>query len=244
MELEQLSEHVLVAPGDFRRVRPWITAIVGPRASVLADSGNSPVHAEEIKAALAKIGAPPVKYVLLTHHHWDHVFGNCAFPEAEIVAHELTQFHLQIMAEEPWSVPYLQEKAGDDPTERAIAAMMMQAVPDWDTFRAVPATRTFTDVYRLDLGTVQLIQEHVGGQHEPDQCVVRILPDNVLVMGDAVYGRGVRAVWDYDALANDLEKFLAPPARYYIEGHKRPTTEAQFRANIAELRRLAESQRA
>jgi glyoxylase-like metal-dependent hydrolase (beta-lactamase superfamily II) len=244
MKLERLSKHVYAAPGDFRQVRPWIAIIVGPQGSVLVDSGNGPVHAEEIKAALEAMGAPPVTHILLTHHHWDHVFGNCAFPGTEIVAHALTQHHLQIMAEEPWSVDYLREKAGDDPTQRTIAAMMIQAVPDWQAFKAVVATTTFTDTYRLDLGSVQLLQEHVGGQHEPDQCIVRVLPDNVLILGDAVYGRGMRAGWDYAALAAELEKFLSPSAQYYIEGHRNPANEQQFRERIAELRRLAIKQQA
>jgi len=230
---------VFVAPGDYRRVRPWIGVVVGEQGCALVDSGNGPAHADEIKAELWQMGAPPVTHILLTHHHWDHVFGNCAFPDAEIVAHELTQQHLRVMAQEPWSVSYLREKAGDDPIQRTISAMMIQAVSNWATFRAVPATTVFSSSHWLDLGSVQLSSEHIGGQHEPDQCVVRVIPDNILVLGDATYGRGPRAARDFAALAAELERFLAPPAAYYVEGHRAPATAQQFEERIAELRRLA-----
>ena len=237
-ELLHLTDNIYVFPGDLRTVRPWLGVVITPEGTVLIDSGNSPGHAADVQAALDALEAPPVRMILLTHHHWDHVFGSCAFPEATVIAHELTQHHLQVMAGEPWSADYIQQKAGDDPSAQAVAYMMAQAIPDWSTFRAVPAAITFTTTYRLQLGNTHFLLEHVGGVHEPDQCVVHVRPGNVLFIGDLPYGRGSRDTWDTAAIANGLEALLAWDAAYYVEGHRRPADPVALRGRIAKLRAI------
>jgi len=238
--LQLIKHNVYVLPGDMRFVRPWIGVIIDDHGAVIVDSGNGPDHGRDLRRALEKLGLPPVTHILLTHHHWDHVFGNCAFPGAHIVAHEQTQRHLKVMAREPWSPDYVRAKAAAHPKGEALARMMLDAVPDWDAFRAVPAAETFRDRYQLRLGDTTLAVEHVGGQHEPDQCIVHVRPANVLFLGDAVYGRGAPDTWDYPALIEELEAFLARGADYYVEGHRSPADRQQFAARIEQLRHDAE----
>lgn len=238
-QLQPLTQNVYVFPGDMRLVRPWIGVVVTADGAVLVDSGNGPAHGRALQRALEPLGRPPVTHILLTHHHWDHVFGTCAFPGAHVVAHEQTQHHLQVMAREPWSAAYVRSKAADHPKGEAIARMMLDAVPDWDTFRAVPAAETFRDRYELHLGETTLSVEHVGGQHEPDQCLVHVRPANVLFLGDAVYGRGAPDAWDYPALIQTLERFLDRGADHYVEGHRSPADRRTFAARIDQLRRDA-----
>lgn len=237
--LSRLTEHVYVLPGDGGQVRPWLGVVVTPAGTVLIDSGNGPAQAADLQRALDLVQAPPVTHILLTHHHWDHVFGNCVFPQATVVAHELTQYHLQVMAGEPWSSAYIREKAGESPVRRALGELMIQAVPDWTTFRVVPAGITFTDTFRLNLGGTQILMEHVGGQHEPDQCLIHTRPDNVLFLGDATYGRGRREQWDYADLIAAHERFMAYEAAFYVEGHRNVADAARFRARITQLHNLA-----
>lgn len=238
-QLQPVKENVYVLPGDMRLVRPWIGVVVTGEGAVLVDSGNGPAHGRDLQRALEPLGRPPVTHILLTHHHWDHVFGNCAFPGAHVVAHEQTQHHLNVMAREPWSADYVRSKAAGHPKGEALARMMLDAVPDWDAFRAVPAHETFRDRYELHLGDTTFHVEHVGGQHEPDQCIVHVQPANVLFLGDAVYGRGAPDNWDYPALIQTLEGFLDRSAGYYVEGHRSPADRHTFAARIEQLRRDA-----
>ncbi|MDX1688338.1 MAG: MBL fold metallo-hydrolase [Candidatus Promineifilaceae bacterium] len=237
--LQAVTQNVYVLPGDMRIVRPWIGVVVTDAGVVLVDSGNGPAHGRDVLRALEPLGRPPVTHILLTHHHWDHVFGNCAFPDAHIVAHEKTQRHLKVMAREPWSPDYVRAKAAAHPKGEALARMMLDAVPDWDAFRAVPAAETFQDRHELRLGDTTLTVEHVGGQHEPDQCIVHVRPANVLFLGDAVYGRGAPDSWDSPTLIHDLEAFLARGADYYVEGHRSPADRRTFADRIEQLRRDA-----
>src|ERR1700733_837148 len=66
-----------------------ITVAVGSDGIIMVDSQFAPLH-DKIKAAIAKISPLPVKYLINTHYHGDHVGGNAAFHRdgATIVAHD------------------------------------------------------------------------------------------------------------------------------------------------------------
>jgi glyoxylase-like metal-dependent hydrolase (beta-lactamase superfamily II) len=233
--LQHLAERVYAVPGDMARTRPWVGVVATREGTVLIDSGNGPLHAEDIHKALREIEAPPVTHILLTHHHWDHVFGSCAFPGAHIVAHELTQHHLRIMADEPWSEAYLETKVESMPRGKALVDFMNAAVPDWDDFRVVPATETFATRYEFTLGGYQFEMEHVGGQHEPDQSIVYVRPGNILFLGDATYGRAWTRGWDLETLAATLRGFMGKGAEWYVEGHRSPARPPSFERRIERL---------
>src|SRR4030081_1351914 len=66
-----------------------ITVAVGSDGIIMVDTQFAPLH-DKIKAAIAKISPLPVKYVINTHYHGDHVEGNDQFQKegAVIVAHD------------------------------------------------------------------------------------------------------------------------------------------------------------
>src|SRR3954447_15946963 len=55
-----------------------ITVAVGTDGIIMVDTQFAPLH-DKIKAAIAKISPQPVKYVINTHYHGDHVDGNALF---------------------------------------------------------------------------------------------------------------------------------------------------------------------
>jgi cyclase len=66
-----------------------ITVAVGTDGIIMVDSQFAPLH-DKIKAAIAKLSPLPVKYLINTHYHGDHVGGNAAFHKegATIVAQD------------------------------------------------------------------------------------------------------------------------------------------------------------
>lgn len=240
--LHQLTDSIYVYHADARLGRCFVGIIISPEGTILVDSGNGTLHGNEIKRAIQGINAPPVTHIVLTHHHWDHVFGSCVFPSARVIAHEMTHYHLNIMAQEPWSEAYVLQKDADKPWGSALAKMMTDAIPDWTEFRAVPAHETFEDKFELSLGDVQIEVHHVGGEHEPDSCVVLARPGNVLFLGDATYGRGKREDWNLQALLQAHETFLTYPADYFVEGHRLPVPRPRFEKRVNRLREQVASQ--
>jgi cyclase len=72
-----------------------ITVAVGTDGIIMVDSQFAPLH-DKIKAAIEKISPLPVKYLINTHYHGDHVNGNAAFHKegATIVAHDNVRIRL------------------------------------------------------------------------------------------------------------------------------------------------------
>ena len=68
--------------------------IIGKKDVIVVDSNISSKYTQEVLAELKKITNKPVRYVVNTHWHEDHIIGNRvyreAFPEVEFIGHEST----------------------------------------------------------------------------------------------------------------------------------------------------------
>jgi glyoxylase-like metal-dependent hydrolase (beta-lactamase superfamily II) len=71
------------------------TVIVGEDAVVVVDTGQFPSLAERMVADIKKLTNKPVRYIVNTHWHFDHLWGNAAFrqayPGVKIISTEFTR---------------------------------------------------------------------------------------------------------------------------------------------------------
>lgn len=120
---------------------------------------------------LGEITSLPVRWVVNTHWHWDHVFGNASFPNAEIWGHELCQIALATRGEEM--------KAA---AKRWVPAEHRQEI---DQVQIVPPDKTFAERASLGIGRAVEMSYHGFGHTDADLIVT--VPDaDVSFVGDLV----------------------------------------------------------
>lgn len=79
--------------------------VVGNEGVLITDPANS-VRAKLLKSEISKLTALPIKKIILTHEHYDHVGGTEVFPEAQIYAHKAVEsvFRLDVTNQAPKEV--------------------------------------------------------------------------------------------------------------------------------------------
>lgn len=132
----------------------------GPDGTMIVDDQFAPLT-QKIQAAIAGLGATPVKFVVNTHWHFDHAGGNENFGKAgaTIVAHENVRGRLA---------------AGG-----AVAGNNTPPAPP----EALPIV-TYDDSVSLHLNGDEIEVIHTGGGHTDGDSVVLWRRANVLHTGD------------------------------------------------------------
>jgi len=72
IEPVKLADHIYT----FTNTGSNSTAIVGPEGVILVDAGNAPEQGAQLLAAIATLTPKPVRILVNTHWHFDHVNGN------------------------------------------------------------------------------------------------------------------------------------------------------------------------
>jgi glyoxylase-like metal-dependent hydrolase (beta-lactamase superfamily II) len=224
LSLRRLAGRVWLAPGDPdpENIRGSVAVVADDRGSVVVDAGHSPAHAREIQSAIRAAGLPPARWLVYTHHHWDHVWGACAWPDVEIVGHVTGQEILRQEAARPWSHRYLRDEVRANPRLGPSFRARALAMQGWDDFTILPPGRTFTDELTLPTG-VRL--RHVGGAHAPDSTVALVPDSKVALLGDCFYPppAHLRAPDDDLDLAM-VRDLLSDDYEWYVDSHGEPTT--------------------
>jgi len=145
-----------------------IVVAVGSDSILVVDSQFAPLY-ERIKAAISEISPLPVRYLVNTHHHGDHVGGNALFAAdgATIVSQAMMR---DLMA---------------DGTVNGLSGNFTPAAEP----AALP-TETYEEMHVLEFGGRTAELGHPPGAHTSGDTYVRFPDADVLVTGDIVtFGR-------------------------------------------------------
>jgi len=164
-----------VATGVFvRRHRSLdlnIGAVVCGDGVLIIDTRASHVQAAEMVESLKDFTRLPVRWVINTHHHWDHTFGNQVFPEAALWGLERTAEVMRTQGE-------------------AMRAQVKAMAPDHaDTLDQVvitPPRLTFATTATLTFGGTVVEMRHLGRGHTDNDIVISLPERNVLFAGDLI----------------------------------------------------------
>ena len=79
-------------------------AVIGPSWAVLIDTLALPEETLAIRDFIEQELNVPVRYVINTHSHADHAWGNCFLPGSMVIAHPLCRQILEKLPDGPTSV--------------------------------------------------------------------------------------------------------------------------------------------
>jgi glyoxylase-like metal-dependent hydrolase (beta-lactamase superfamily II) len=85
MKVQKIGKRSLVFTYKFSEWDLNLHVIKGDRYNYVIDTGCGP---ENVLPLMEHINGKPA-VVINTHYHWDHVWGNCAFPGSLIISHTL-----------------------------------------------------------------------------------------------------------------------------------------------------------
>ncbi len=165
MQRERVSENVYWFQSE---VYAQVTAgvITGPLWAVVIDTLAMPEETQAMRDYVEEELSVPIRYVINTHYHADHCWGNSYFPNATIIASQATR---DMMAER---------------TPAALETARKQN-PSFHRTRLVLPQMTFdSGELTLRVGKKNLILMPAPG-HSQDGIMILVEEDRVLFAGDS-----------------------------------------------------------
>jgi alkyl sulfatase BDS1-like metallo-beta-lactamase superfamily hydrolase len=257
-ENQKLAEHskefekkiYKVAEGVYSAVGYGIAnsiMLVGKDGVIIIDTMETKEAGREVWNDLQKLTRLPLKAIIYTHSHPDHIYGAEAFAEKntpDIYAHETTDNNVTRFASETAPIigarsmrmygTYLDKKAminvGIGP--------FLSFGPN-STLGYIPPTKTFRDRLNVNIAGIQMELIHAPG--ETDDMIYVWLPERkILMSGDNIYKSfpnlyTIRGTW-FRSLKNwyrsvDIIRDLQP--EYLVPSHGQPITGAALINRIA-----------
>jgi glyoxylase-like metal-dependent hydrolase (beta-lactamase superfamily II) len=189
--------------------------VVTPEGVLVVDALGAPVLARELLAEIRRITPLPVRYVVVTHYHADHVYGLQEFKAAgaTVIAHRAGRDYLNSQT-----------------AELRLAASRDELAPAVDqNTRLVGADRWIDAPTTLQLGGIDFVLQPAGPAHTPDDLVVWVPQRKLLFAGDLVFRGRIPFVGQADSgqWIAALDRLLAFEPALIVPGHGPPSTSAR-----------------
>ena len=247
-EMDQLAPNVYAFISN-NTTHDWedgnTTVIIGDDAVAVVDAPSTYLSKRHL-AQIRKLTNKPIRYLINTHFHRDHVLGNHVYKDANPDVIVIQQEYTAMIANrrDPVAIQDLQGKNGDDQLHSLKAAAEKgvdakgNALVGYDLERAkrsyqeflpvyreakgtryVPANMTFKTALTINLGACEIQLMHLGG-HTPGDTVVWIPKASILAAGDLVIAPVPYGGFDQylDWIAS-LNKLIAFNAATIVPGH-------------------------
>lgn len=217
--------------------------IIGRDAVAVIDTLGSAKVGAELRAAIRTVTDRPIRYVINTHMHPDHVFGNAAFKEdaPQFVAHHKMARGLSARADRYLTI----NKA-------------MLGADAFEGIEVILPTLPVTDKLTLDLGGRTLACEAMKTAHTDNDLIVTDTATDTLFLADLLFSahlptldgsikgwlalladlaqlRAARVVPGHGPHAMQLPEALEPERRYLS------TVAAEIRTLIKDGKTMAEA---
>jgi glyoxylase-like metal-dependent hydrolase (beta-lactamase superfamily II) len=184
----------------------WSNAgfIVGNDYVVVVDSLATVRLTEKFRDEIRKVTDKPIRYLINTHHHGDHTWGNHIFTGATIIGHDDCR-HEMIGA------------GTMDPN------LLNTMFPEFD-FRGIavtPADITFGKELTLYMDGREVRLVHFGPGHTVGDIIVYLPQEGIIFTGDLIflYSTPLGMEGSFAGWLRNLDAMAKLDARTYVPGH-------------------------
>jgi cyclase len=199
MHRERVSENVFWFQSE---IYAQVTAgvVAGPQWAVVIDTLALPDETLSIREFIEHELNVPVRYVINTHYHADHTWGNCFFPGATVIAHALCRDLL-----EERGIPSLETAKRQNPALRQVKIVLPQM-----TFAEGELT--------LRVGKKNLILSLATG-HSKDGIAVLVEEDRILFAGDSFMPLPYIVDGEIDEIMASIKRMGRMGLENIVQGH-------------------------
>ncbi|TFH66738.1 MAG: MBL fold metallo-hydrolase [Gemmatimonadales bacterium] len=197
---ERLSERVLLLT-EISPMENIVVALASERGLVVVDATGSPVTAGILRNAIEnEFGRDDFAFVIQTHYHWDHAWGNQAFPEAKVIAHRNSQDLVsrdrprlaEVLARRRQTAADLEGSLADlRPGSEEREALEQRRNFEQRIVKGMEGEFdirdpdfTFADRMTLNLGDINLDLSFFGRAHSGGDILIQIPEEGLLLTGD------------------------------------------------------------
>lgn len=228
MHRERISENVYWFQSE---IYAQVTAgvVTGPQWAVVIDTLALPDETLGIRDFVEHELGVPVRYVINTHYHADHAWGNCFFPGATILAHARCRELLSARG-----LPSLEAARKQNAAFRQVKIVLPHLTFD-------------SGQLNLRVGKKNLTLLPAAG-HSEDGIAVLVEEDRVLFAGDAFMPLPYIVDGDVDDIASSIKKMGRMGLENIVQGHGdiilRGEIDAAVKENLnylANIKKLARS---
>jgi glyoxylase-like metal-dependent hydrolase (beta-lactamase superfamily II) len=203
-----------------------IGVIGGDDGLLVIDTRTSHRQGAELLADLSELPGT-VRWVVNTHHHHDHCFGNWVFRDAELWGHERCATRLMAHGE-------------------TMRAELIEGMPDeadeWREVVVTPPRVTFGHRATIEVGDRAVELRYLGRGHTDDDIVVTVPAVGVLFAGDLLengappyFGDGFALDWPAT-----IEALIGLTTGPVAPGHGEVADRAFAERSLEELRAVAD----
>ncbi|MVU81324.1 MBL fold metallo-hydrolase [Nocardia sp. ET3-3] len=174
--------------------------LVTDEAVLVIDTCFTERRTARLRQEIRRITDAPVRYLVNTHHHGDHTFGNYQFPDATIIGHRYCRE--KVLSENLAVVPYFD-------------------TVEWGDIRISPPTVCFDQQMSIALGNEQVQLISVAPAHTLGDVVVWLPRRRILFVGDVALNGATPVITDgsYVGTVRALETVRALDPQVVVPGH-------------------------
>ncbi len=241
-----------------------VAFLVTKKGIVVVDAGGTPKAGERIISIIKSVSDKPIKYLILTHFHGDHINGISSFPSSvKIIAHRsLAENYIQFSRDNinnyienilPGYLVNLKLQMGSINNKESEEYLALKKDYElnqeyYDNVQNIKFREpdiVFDDFYRFRISNERIMLECPGPGHTSDNILVKFSNHNVIHMGDLVFNKtfpytieehGVD-IYNWVKILDDLKKeniFTVIPGHGEVGGKISLQEQSEYFKNLAQ----------